>query len=496
MSTTVSIWISGRMKKNKKLPKLEKRGKYWEYRLRVSGKLERVSTSKEDFQQASKILEEVIEKRNLIKSEAIDKKSKEKILNIFHEESEVEKRSAINIEDIHSEWIKHYPRYRDLDEGTKEFYFSIFTRFLNWAFSEGIAKVDEVSNKIALEYATYLWDNDDEPISGKTFNHHVTHLSQVFSTLDAVYHLPERNPFNCKIVHRKRKSELNTANHMPLEPDMLGKVIAEAAKHGRGFRDLNVLSANTGLRLEDASCLKWDAIGEDFIDVVPGKTRRSGNKARIPISPSLAKLIEERRRTRGKSEFFIPEIAEYYIRSDDYVKRKCSEIFKKALGDTMIKVPAGEHRKRDANVFSFHSFRTTMMSLLAGKDVSVRDAMRIMAWESAEMIKVYEKELEKARGDSDTRAVKLINSIDELKIDLPDVPDVPEPELAPTPEAIAKLVEKYSNITIGKIYGVSEAAVRKWLNKLEIVRGRRIESVISDEEIEKIRKNLLLEAKK
>ena len=68
------------MEKHKRIPKLEKRGKYWEYRLRVSGKLERVSTSKEDFQEARKILEEVIEKCNLIKSEAIDKISRERLL--------------------------------------------------------------------------------------------------------------------------------------------------------------------------------------------------------------------------------------------------------------------------------------------------------------------------------------------------------------------------------------------------------------------------------
>jgi hypothetical protein len=98
-------------------------------------------------------------------------------------------------------------------------------------------------------------------------------------------------------------------------------------------------------------------------------------------------------------------------------------------------------------------------------------------------------------GDSDTRALHLINSIDELKMDLPDVPDVPAPRLAPTPESIKKLMEKYSNITIGKIYSVSEAAVRKWLNKLDIAREKRIESVISDEEIEKVRTALFNEAK-
>ncbi len=128
------------MKSNSKLPKLEKRGKYWEYRLRVSGKPERFSTAKEDLKEAIKILEEVIDKRNLVKSDAIDKKAKGKILDVFHEEAEIKKRSIINIEDAWAEWIRHYPRYSDLDEGTKEFYYSIFMKFLNWALCEDITR--------------------------------------------------------------------------------------------------------------------------------------------------------------------------------------------------------------------------------------------------------------------------------------------------------------------------------------------------------------------
>ncbi len=278
---------------------------------------------------------------------------------------------------------------------------------------------------------------------------------------------------------------------MPLEPEMLQKVLVEAAKHGRGFRDLFVIGANTGLRLEDACCLKWENVGKEFIDTVPGKTRRTGNMARIPMSPALHELIKERAQAKEDSEFIVPEIAEYYIRGDDdYIKRKCSKIFEDAFGEGISKVPAGAHRRRDANVYSFRSFRTTMMSLLASKDTSVRDAMRIMAWESAEMIKVYEHELEKARGDADARALHMINSIDELKGKLPDIP---EPELKPTFEALGKLVTKYSNAMIGRIYGgMTEAGVRKWLAKFKIVREKRIESADVDErEIERIRKNLL-----
>ena len=54
------------------------------------------------------------------------------------------------------------------------------------------------------------------------------------------------------------------------------------------------------------------------------------------------------------------------------------------------------------------------------------------------------------------------------------------------------LVGQYSNVTIGKIYGISEAAIRKHIKKRAIVREKRIESTdISDEELNTVRTELL-----
>ena len=130
------------------------------------------------------------------------------------------------------------------------------------------------------------------------------------------------------------------------------------------------------------------------------------------------------------------------------------------------------------------------MSLLASKDVSTRDAMRIMGWESSEMIQVYEKMLEEARGDSDKRALALVNDLTALKFALPP-PAIPQKALTPTDEALRELVERYSNVTIGKVYGISSTAVAKWLKKFGIERTRRIESAgISADEILAIRETL------
>ena len=106
------------------------------------------------------------------------------------------------------------------------------------------------------------------------------------------------------------------------------------------------------------------------------------------------------------------------------------------------------------------------------------------------MIRIYERELERARGDADSRALKLIDSLDELKPEAPEASDLTKP-LRPDTAQLKQLVEMYSNVTIGKVYGVSEMAVRKWLGKYGIVRDGRIQSNITEEaELAKIRNDL------
>jgi nicotinic acid phosphoribosyltransferase len=77
-----------------------------------------------------------------------------------------------------------------------------------------------------------------------------------------------------------------------------------------------------------------------------------------------------------------------------------------------------------------------------------------------------------------------------MKTELPK-PKTPEAPLRPDKPQLQKLVETYSNIAIGKIYGVSEMAVRKWLTKFGIARTRIVQSDITDEsELDKIREKL------
>jgi integrase len=344
---------------------------------------------------------------------------------------------------------------------------------------------------MAKSYAKDLWDGG---ISGKTYNEHLHLLSRVFDSIDAITPLPDRDPFAKRHIRRKGKAEMAAISHEALEPWQMKDVMAEAAACGCDWRDFFLLGAHTGMRLKDVALLEWKSVGKSFIDIKPHKTRRSGNEARIPISPVLAKMFAERLSDAGKGRYVIPPIAEHYLKNSHYVIRKAKDIFIDALGEEVTRSSGEAHRALSASIYSFHSFRATFMSLLAQRDVSARDAMRIMGWESPAMIEIYERELERARGDADTRAIKLIGAIDELQEAAPEATE-PQKPLRPTEKMLRDLVEKYSNLSIGRIFDVSSVAVKKWLDKCGIIRQRRIQSNLSDKKtIRKIRAELIEKA--
>ena len=121
----------------------------------------------------------------------------------------------------------------------------------------------------------------------------------------------------------------------------------------------------------------------------------------------------------------------------------------------------------------------------------MRDAMRIFCWESVEMIKLYTKMLEKARGDMDARCKKLFAVTEEINFEVPEEAKKMQP-LRPTPEALSRLVNRYSNRTIGLIYNISDVAVKNWMDKFGVLRSRRVcNKIIEEDEIQKIRQELL-----
>ncbi len=472
------------------LPKLFKRGKkgFYYFRRMVDGKDCWTNTKAVDIEEAKEIATKHIKAELSVEALSHIEKSAPRLADSYVESITSKKIIRTSICDAHQIWIDHFTKYNDVAARTRTYYHTIFNRFAAWCKAEDIENVEDIDHSAAMRYSKSIWASG---LGVKAYNGHLKHLSRVFSALDAVAPLPNRDPFHHRKIARVGRNEILTEGHHALEPQALQAVINQAAKAGRDFRDLFILGSQTGMRLKDAALLNWKSLSGQFIEINPHKTKKSGNTARIPVSPTLRKLLDTRLADGNKSEYVLPGIAEQYLRNVYYISKKSKQIFEDALGKaaTIVAAEKDKHRQRNISVCSFHSLRTTFMSLLASKDVSTRDAMHIMGWESPEMIKVYERMLEAARGDSDKRALKLVKEITALKYVVPE-PEIPK-ELNPSEKALRELVEKYSNVTTGKVYNISEAAVRKWLKKYEIKRTRRIESAnIGDDEILAIREAL------
>ena len=308
---------------------------------------------------------------------------------------------------------------------------------------------------------------------------------------DAMKKLPNRNPFNKVNIRRKQKGVLTEASHRPLEPNMIHAVMQSAAIAGQDIFDLFTVALYTGMRLKDAALLEWKSVGNDFLCIAPYKTLRFGTIAKVPISGDLRGTLSRRLKERDFNQYVNPVMAMLYREDDGHkICKKSQKIFVQALGKENTIIPKGEHRKIDSSIYSFESFRTTFATLLGYNNTEYRTVMEMMGWNSWNMLKVYEK---KYQFNSRSRDLEKIRSVEKLGILSSCIAGIVPvaPKLQPTKEALEKLLPTYSNVAIGRIYGISDVAIGNWLDKFGLVREKRIESPdLSEAEIQRIREEL------
>lgn len=384
-------------------------------------------------------------------------------------------------------WLEHNVEFNENTPSYQKQLTGYFFNFAKWCAGNDITHIDEVDASAARRYCGTLRTSKMAP---PTYNRCTGFLGRVFAGINAFKHLPNGNPFDRNIVKAQSIAPISEATHQPLEPDMRKKVLQVAAEAGQEWLDFFLVGDQTGMRLKDAALLKWNMIHDGFIEFSPEKTIRHGNRARIPVSPVLAEIFNRRMAQRQASPYVNPVIANFY-NTGTWVREKSKDIFEEALGkETTQLSKEGRQRQRNGCIYSYHSFRTTLMSLLASKQVPLRDAMTIFGWESMEMVRIYTKMLEQARGDMDKRNRELFDNLSELQSDVPVVEIVPE-RLKPTKDALQRLMPLYSNRAIGLIYDISDVAVKNWMMKFGLSRSKRLLSPdLTEEEILKIREEL------
>lgn len=246
------------------------------------------------------------------------------------------------------------PRRKDCSEKQLEIYEQQLGAFVKWTKNKDM-EFAAVDDEMAEKYAAYL----GKKFSGGTYNKHLNTLTLAWRALGKTFGA-KTNPW--AELPRKR---LEAHTRRILTDAEIAKILKIAKGE---TRDLIIIGLRTGLRLGDASRLKWEAFMKDGTVVVP--TSKTGATVRLPSATLLRDLTAKPK----KSGYILPETAEMYERNNSAVSRRVTTVFKAAGIDT---VATSDKWKRDRPDATFHSLRHTFVTkaISAGVPVAIVRAL-------------------------------------------------------------------------------------------------------------------------
>ena len=267
---------------------------------------------------------------------------------------------------------------------------NILSKFAMWAHDNSrISFVEEVDATLAFEFVKALGGR----ITAKTKNAYIGDLGTAWK-LFMRHDKAKSNPWPIVRVPRNRGEE---SSGRAFSQDEICRLMIAAGNVGRDWQTAMMIGLYTGLRLGDATMLKWSDIdfGAGVIRYRPSKTKKHNIAVCIPLHAALAKWLEDH---RNESEYVTP------ARVGRTGKAKFNDgdkTFSELLADAGI-------TKGGANVkLSFHCFRHTFVSRLAEAGVAPDVRMRLVGHTSTENHAIY------THDNVSTRAA--VNS-------LPDIP--------------------------------------------------------------------------
>jgi integrase len=267
------------------------------------------------------------------------------------------------------------PARPDCGPGTLNEYRTHFAQWEAWHSGKYPAALAlrDVTGPMAESYAVALGARG---ISPNTFNKNVRTLALVFRTLEL-----EFNPW---LRIRRRRHE--TASRRELTIDELRLVCGSAAG---SIRTLLAIGMYTGLRLGDASTLRWAEVDltAGIIRRIPNKTaRRKSEPVRIPIHPALAGVMATLPR---HGEHVTPDLARDYARGPAFVSRPVQAHFQACgITTTRATVP-GAKRVRAVVDVGFHSLRHSFVSLCRAAHAPLSIVEAIVGHSSPAMTQHY-----------------------------------------------------------------------------------------------------------
>lgn len=249
---------------------------------------------------------------------------------------------------------------------------NILSKFAMWAHDNSrISFVEEVDATLAFEFTKAFGG-----ITAKTKNSYISDLGTAWK-LFMRHDKAKNNPWPIVRVPRNRDEE---TTGRAFSQDEINRLMIAAGNVGHDWQTTMMIGLYTGLRLGDATMLKWADINfrDGVIQYRPSKTRKHNITVCVPLHPVLAKWLDGH---RNDSEYVTParvgRIGKAYFSDGD-------QTFSQLLAGAGITTDKGEHIK-----LSFHCFRHTFVSRLAEAGVAPDVRMRLVGHMSSANHAIY-----------------------------------------------------------------------------------------------------------
>lgn len=341
-------------------------------------------------------------------------------------------------------------------------------RFIRWIerAHPDITTIPEVSSKVAAEFLSTL-------SGAATHNRTKAYLSSIWRGLDSLAGLDGINPWRkMSAIAERAKS------YRDLSTEEIRALLVACDKAAPYWKYLVAVGYYTGLREIDCVMLRRSHFVDDgFIELVPTKTTRTKKNVRTWVHSDLVRILTPVIQKMGEGQdLLFPEAAERHGGAE----------FGREFGEILKRAEIVENRRGRVG---FHSLRHAFVTNLEKAGVDRRTVQGIVGHGSDSVTRLYNHDRQSSRV-IETALPRL--QMDILECGTPLEIQKYEAKLAPTASSLRQLVAKYSNETIGQIYGMSGSAIHKWLVKFGIKRSGRVMSGKLDEaELEKIRKKLM-----
>ncbi len=248
---------------------------------------------------------------------------------------------------------------------------NVLSKFAMWAHDNSrISFVEEVDATLAFEFTKALVN-----VTAKTKNAYISELCTAWK-LFMRHDKAKNNPWPIVRVPRNRGEE---KSGRAFTNDEISRIMIAAGNVGNDWQTTIMIGLYTGLRLGDATMLKWSDIdfAKGVINFLPSKTKKHNISVHIPLHPALTQWLQSH---RNNSDYVTPARVG---RKGKALRRDGDKTFSQLLSDAGI-------TKNDNHIkLSFHCFRHTFVSRLAEAGVATDVRMRLVGHTSAENHAIY-----------------------------------------------------------------------------------------------------------